>query len=205
MYAFHGALLYVTHGAWIYNLPQSFNNVGLGAFLGIPHPIWAMLIMLLVGAWVLSQTSWGRALYAVGSNPEAARLSGIRVKQILLGAFIVNGALVGLATMFFATRFSSIQSSTGIGFEFQVITVVLIGGVNIFGGSGRVLGVALGALLIGLADNAFVFLRISAYWVEAFQGIIILLAVSLDNLRLRRRHVKEPGARILRGLSREGR
>ena len=187
LYAYRGALILVTQGAWIYNLPASFNQVGLGHILGIPNPIWAMALVLVVGTVVLRYTTWGRSLYAIGSNTEAARLAGIPVRWVLLGAFAANGALVGLATMFFATRFSAIQSTTGSGFEFVVITAVLVGGANIFGGTGRLLGVAMGALLLGLADSAFVFLKISSYWVQAFQGFVILLAVSLDNLKLRRR------------------
>ena len=167
----------------------SFNHVGLGHILGIPNPIWAMAVVLVVGTVVLRYTAWGRSLYAIGSNIEAARLAGIPVRWALLGAFAANGALVGFATMFFATRFSAIQSTTGSGFEFVVITAVLVGGANIFGGTGRLLGVAMGALLLGLADSAFVFLKISSYWVQAFQGFVILLAVSLDNLQFRRRRL----------------
>lgn len=194
LYAYRGALILVTHGAWIYNVPASFNRVGLGRILGIPNPIWAMAAVLAIGTVVLRYTAWGRALYAIGSNTEAARLAGIPVRWVLLGAFAANGALVGLATMFFATRFSAIQSTTGSGFEFVVITAVLVGGANIFGGTGRLLGVAMGALLLGLADSAFVFLKISSYWVQAFQGFVILLAVSLDNLNLRRRRTAAPTA-----------
>lgn len=187
LYAYRGALILVTQGAWIYNVPRSFNQIGLGDVLGIPNPIWAMAIVLVVGTVVLRYTTWGRALYAIGSNTEAARLAGIPVRRVLLGAFAANGALVGLATMFFATRFSAIQSTTGSGFEFVIITAVLVGGANIFGGTGRLLGVAMGALLLGLADSAFVFLKISSYWVQAFQGFVILVAVSLDNISFRRR------------------
>lgn len=193
LYAFRGALILVTQGAWIYNLPPSFNEVGLGHILGIPNPIWAMALVLAVGSLVLRYTTWGRSLYAIGSNVEAARLAGIPVRGVLLGAFVANGALVGLATMFFATRFSAIQSTTGSGFEFVVITAVLVGGANIFGGSGRLSGVALGALVLGLADSAFVFLKISSYWVQAFQGFVILLAVSLDNLQIQRRRKEGRG------------
>jgi len=184
---FRGALIYFTKGAWIYQLPPDFRSVGLGTFLGIPNPIWAMLVVLLLGAWVLSSTTWGRSLYAVGSNPEAARLSGIRVPLVQASVFVVLGALVGLATMFYATRFSTIQSNQGQGFEFVVITAVVVGGVHIFGGSGTVLGVALGALLVGITGTALTFLDISAYWEQALQGLFILLAVAFDSLRSRRR------------------
>ncbi|MCL4454408.1 MAG: ABC transporter permease [Deinococcus sp.] len=187
MSVFRGLLIYFTKGAWIYSLPQDFRSVGLGTFLGIQNPIWAMIIVLLVAAWLFSSTAWGRSLYAVGSNPEAARLSGIRVPFVQASVFVVLGALVGLATMFYATRFSTIQSNTGQGFEFVVITAVVVGGVNIFGGSGTVLGVALGALLVGITGTALTFLGISAYWEQAIQGLFILLAVAFDSVRLRRR------------------
>ncbi|HEU4742118.1 MAG TPA: ABC transporter permease [Meiothermus sp.] len=184
---FRGTLIYFTKGAWIYQLPEDFRGVGLGTFLGLPNPIWAMAVVLLAGAWVLSATPWGRALYAVGSNPDAARLSGIRVPFVQASVFVACGALVGLATMFYATRFSTIQSNTGQGFEFLVITAVVVGGTNIFGGSGTVLGVALGALLVGVTGTALTFLKISAYWEQALQGLFILLAVAFDALRSRRR------------------
>lgn len=190
---FRGALIYFTKGAWIYQLPEDFRRVGLGTFLGIPYPIWAMAVVLLAGAWVLSATPWGRALYAVGSNPEAARLSGIRVPFVQASVFVVCGALVGLATMFYATRFSTIQSNTGQGFEFLVITAVVVGGTNIFGGAGTVLGVALGALLVGVTGTALTFLKISAYWEQALQGLFILLAVAFDAVRSRRHHTRTGG------------
>ncbi|PZA05746.1 MULTISPECIES: ABC transporter permease [unclassified Meiothermus] len=192
---FRGALIYFTKGAWIYQLPEDFRRVGLGTFLGIPYPIWALALVLLLGAWVLSSTPWGRALYAVGSNPEAARLSGIRVPFVQASAFVACGALVGLATMFYATRFSTIQSNTGQGFEFLVITAVVVGGVNVFGGSGTVLGVALGALLVGVTGTALTFLRISAYWEQALQGLFILLAVAFDAVRAQRRRFASRRAR----------
>jgi ribose/xylose/arabinose/galactoside ABC-type transport system permease subunit len=184
---FRGALIYVTQGAWIYDLPASFRNVSLGSFLGLPNPIWAMIITLLIGAWVLRQTAWGRALYAVGSNPEAARLSGIRVPWITLSAFALNGALVGLAAMFYASRFSTIQSNTGVGFEFLVITAVVVGGIHIFGGSGTVVGMALGALLVSITGTVLTFLHISAYWERTLHGLFILLAVGFGVLRERQR------------------
>jgi rhamnose transport system permease protein len=195
---FRGALIYTTGGGWIYDLPEAFRSVSLGSTLGVPNPILAMVVTLLVGTFVLSRTDWGRALYAVGSNPEAARLSGLSVPWLTASAFAVNGALVGLAAMFFASRFSTIQSNTGVGFEFLVITAVVVGGVHIFGGSGTVLGVALGALLVSVTGTVLTFLHISAYWERTLHGLFILLAVGFGVLRARRRR------RVRRRLEKAG-
>jgi len=131
----------------------------------------------------LSHTRWGGSLYAVGSNPAAARLAGLSLERTLLSTFVFQGLMVGLATVAFTTRFTTIEPAAGQGFEFAVITAVVLGGTNVFGGSGTVLGTFLGALLVGVIATALTFLRISAYWVDAVQGSFILLAVGLDALR----------------------
>lgn len=158
--------------------------------LGVPNPVWIAALTLLVGSWVLRNTAWGRALYAVGSNTEAARLSGIGPDRMLISAFVANGALVGLATLALVTRFSTIQSNVGTGFEFLVITAVVVGGAHIFGGSGTVVGVTLGALLVGVTGTVLVFLEISAFWERTLHGLFILLAVGYGVLRERRRNVR---------------
>jgi rhamnose transport system permease protein len=186
---YRGALLYFTGGAWVYDLPRGFRQIGLGKILGVANPIWIAVLVLLAGSLLLRYTAWGRALYAVGSNRQAARLSGIRTEATIVSALAANGAVVGIAAMVFSTRFSTIQSNVGSGFEFLVITAVVVGGVHIFGGSGTVIGVALGSLLVGVTGTALVFLDISAYWERALHGLFILLAVSFGVLRARRRRV----------------
>jgi ribose/xylose/arabinose/galactoside ABC-type transport system permease subunit len=183
MNLYRGALIYYTQGDWIYDLPPSFREVGLGRFLEIPHPIWVALLTAGLMAWILTRTPWGRGLYAVGSNPGAARLTGLHPSRILLAAFTANGLLVGLAAMLYATRFSAIQSNTGIGFELLVIAAAVVGGVNIFGGSGTVLGVLLGALLMSTIGTALTFFRVSSFWEPTLRGFFILLAVAFDTLR----------------------
>lgn len=184
---FRGSLLYFTGGRWVYNLPPGFREIGLGSVLGIPNPVWLAVLTLVIGAWVLRNTAWGRALYAVGSNAEAARLSGIGPKRMLVSAFVANGALVGLATLALVTRFSTIQSNAGTGYEFLVITAVVVGGAHIFGGSGTVVGIVLGSLLVGVTGTVLVFLEISAFWERTLHGLFILLAVGYGVLRERRR------------------
>lgn len=182
---YRGALLYLTGAAWVYDLPAGFRNIGTGSVLGIPNPIWIAALTMLLGALALSRTAWGRSLYALGSDPEAARLSGLRTRAILLSAFAINGALVGLTSLIFASRFSTIQSNIGTGFEFLVITAVVVGGAHIFGGSGTVLGVTLGSLLVGITGTVLVFLEISAFWEQAVHGLFILLAVGFTAVRAR--------------------
>lgn len=180
---FRGALLYVTGGSWIYDLPGDYRQIGLGNVLGAPNPIWISVLTLLAGSFLLNNTAWGRSLYAVGSNPEASHLSGIKPGRVLMSAFAANGALVGLAALIYSTRFSTIQSNVGTGFEFLVITAVVVGGAHIFGGSGTVIGVALGSLLVGVTGTVLVFLRISAFWEGSLHGLFILLAVGFDVAR----------------------
>lgn len=184
---YRGALLYFTGGAWVYDLPADFRRVALGEFLGIDNPLWIAGLVMVAFSLVLSRTSWGRSLYAVGSNPEAARLSGLRVNHVLLGAFALNGALVAIAALVYATRFSTIQSNIGSGYEFLVITAVVVGGAHIFGGSGTVLGIALGTLLVGITGTVLVFLEVSAFWERSLHGLFILLAVGFDVVRSRMR------------------
>jgi rhamnose transport system permease protein len=181
-----GAIILITGGSWIYDLPANFRAVGTGTFLGLPIPVWLMAGATLLGWYLLSHTRWGRSVYALGSSPEAARLAGIPVRWTQLSVFIFQGALVGVATMAFATRFTTIQSNTGSGFEFLVITAVVVGGTNIFGGSGTLLGTFLGALLVSVTGTTLTFLRISAFWEGALQGLFILVSVTLDAIRSRR-------------------
>lgn len=198
---YRGVLLFVTGGAWVYDLPPDFRQVGLGSVLGIENPIWMAALTLLIGSFVLRNTAWGRSLYAVGSSEEAARLSGVKTANVITSAFTVNGALVGVAAMVFAPRFSTVQSNIGTGFEFLVITAVVVGGVHIFGGSGTVVGVALGSLLVGITGTVLVFLEISAFWEQTLHGLFILLAVGFGVFQAQRRSAKARQARAEAGPS----
>jgi rhamnose transport system permease protein len=172
-------MIVVTDGSWTV-LPEGFRALGAGNMLGIPNPIIFTIAVLLLGNFILSHTTWGRSLYAVGSNPAAARLAGINLERTLLSVFVFQGAMIGLTTMAFTTRFTTIEPQAGQGFEFVVITAVVLGGTNVFGGSGTVIGSFLGALLVGVINTALIFLRISVYWEQTVQGMFILLAIILD-------------------------
>jgi ribose/xylose/arabinose/galactoside ABC-type transport system permease subunit len=122
-------------------------------------------------------------VYALGSNPAAAGLVGIDVPAVTFSVFALNGLLVGLATMMHVTRFSMVQTQEGLGLEFLVITAVVVGGTNIFGGSGNVIGTYLGVVLITVTSSALTFVGIPATWDQAIRGLFILAAVTADIIR----------------------
>lgn len=172
-----GVMTWVTQGVWIRNLPPAFTALGEGALLGLPYAVWVALASALLGTLWLGRTRHGRHAYAVGSSARAARLTGIRVGGVLLGLFVGSGALVGLAALVQASRFTVIQSNMGKGFELHVITAVVVGGAEIFGGRGTVLGSVLGALLLAVIGTALTFLRVPAEWEPTVQGALILAAI----------------------------
>jgi rhamnose transport system permease protein len=179
-----GSLILSTGGRWIYGLPPGF-AISRTALLGIPIPIFTLILFGIAFALWLKYSAKGRELYAVGGNAEAARLSGISERQVTIQVFIMNGLLVGLAAILYATNFTAIQSNVAPGFELTVITAAVIGGVSILGGTGNVVGALLGALLLQTIGTALVFLHIRAEWFLTVQGSLILLTILLDVFRRR--------------------
>jgi rhamnose transport system permease protein len=180
-----GGLILVTGGRWIYGLPQGF-DLSHQVWLGIPVPIFALLVLGIGFSLWLRYTMPGRKIYAVGGNAEAARLSGISERHVTLGVFTLHGLLVGVAAVLYATNFSSIQASVASGLELTVITAAVIGGVSILGGSGTVAGAIIGAILLQTIGTAMVFLRVRAEWFQTIQGALILLTILLDVFRRRK-------------------
>jgi len=138
--ALRGAIVWWTKGYWVMPLPPGWKFLGTTHILGLPLPVWIGWAAVLAAAYVLAHTIIGREVYALGSNPQAARLAGIDTARVTFWVFAVSGLLVGLATMLHVTRFSMVQTQEGLGLEFLVITAVVVGGTNIFGGSGTVVG-----------------------------------------------------------------
>jgi rhamnose transport system permease protein len=133
-------------------------------------------------AWTLWNVAAGRAVYATGSNREAARLAGMHPSRIVFGVFTILGALSGLAAVLNSVRFNQIPSNAGLGLELKVIAAVVIGGTAITGGKGSILGTVLGVILMGAIGPALTFLGVGAYWEKAIQGAIILAAIVIDAL-----------------------
>ena len=139
-----------------------------------------------LSAVVLRQTRFGRSVYAVGSNPEAAEILGIRTGLVTFIVFSVCGLLSGIAGVLWGILFGTINATAATGVTLQVVAAVVVGGVNIFGGSGTVVGAALGALFLGFISNALILVRLSQFWLQALYGVVILVAVALDAFLLRR-------------------
>ena len=181
---FRGALITVTGGQWI-TIPPSVQALTQETLLMMPISVYIALgTAVLIGIY-LRNFEGGRRLYAYGSNPEGARLVGTNVTVAQGLPFIINGALVGLAGVVIASQFDNIQSNGGQGFELTVIAAVVVGGANIFGGSGTVIGTLLGALLISVLGTILIFFHVSAYWEETVQGAILLLAVAVYTVRVK--------------------
>ena len=188
MIGLRDALRWTTQGAWVQNLPATFQWFGLpqSAF-----PAIAGLLTIVVFAgfsWGLRYTAPGRLLYLTGSNVEAARLAGINTARVKIAAFGCLGALTALAAILNSVRFGQIPPNAGIGLEMKVIAAVVVGGTAITGGRGTLAGTLLGVILLGAIGPALTYLGISAYWERAIQGAIILVAVGLNVLPSRARH-----------------
>jgi rhamnose transport system permease protein len=180
------------------DMPRSFLRLGTMTVAGVPVLALVALVVVLAAGWYLGSYRSGRELYAMGSEPAAARLSGIPVERRLFAAFVANGALAGLAGMLYAARFGTLDAVVGTGLELQVVAAAVVGGVAIFGGSGTVYGAAVGALLLQTMTTSLVVLRINPFWQRAVVGALILLAISLDRFLVTRLD------RRLRGRSARG-
>lgn len=180
-----GGLIAITSGAWITNLPAGY---GLSQMkpLGIPMPIYFMLILTLAAAFWMRYSTAGRSIYAVGGNAEAARLSGISRPKTIMMVFAIHGVFVGIAAVLFATQLSVIQSTVPPNLELTIITASVVGGVSILGGTGTVIGSTLAAVLLAAIGSSLIFINLSPYWLRAVQGVMILLTVLADLMR--RRH-----------------
>lgn len=185
---YRGMIFLYSGGTWInaFEYPEWFSRVTKGKPLGIPNLILFAVAIAILVYFFLNYTRTGRDIYAVGSNPAAARVAGIDVQRITFLVYVISGVLCGLAGVLWASRFEAAQTNTALGFELQTVAAAVVGGVNIFGGSGTVLGVILGAFLLGVINNALTLVRISPFWQLAAQGMLILLAVIVDSAVLRR-------------------
>jgi len=192
MVALRDGLRWITQGAWIQDLPSSFQWFGQSQTASELITVGSAAILTLAMSWGLRNLAAGRIVYATGSDPNAARLAGIDPKLVVFAAFVITGALTGFAAMFNAVRFHQIPSNAGIGLELKVIAAAVVGGVSISGGRGTVLGTMLGLLLLGIIGPALTFLGFSAYWERAIEGAIILIAVSMEAVRVAPRLRSEP-------------
>jgi ribose transport system permease protein len=176
-----GLALVLTGGLLITVTEPSYSNFGRGEWLGLKYGIWAWLVFALVLGFVLSRTTLGRYIYASGGNPEAARLSGIRVNMVRTITFVISGFSASLAGVLVGSRVATGQADAGIGIEFTVIAGIVIGGVSIFGGEGAIWRSVLGVLLLTMIGNGFNLMNVQPIYAQIFQGAVILLAVGIDS------------------------
>ncbi len=174
-----GLALVFTHGQPITGFPDDFRALGAGAVGPIPMPVIVAAIVFGLGHFVLTRTTFGRFVYAFGNNPEAARLSGINTTRIQITVYAVTGLLAALAGILLIGRLDSAAPTLGVGYEFDSITAVVVGGTSLFGGEGGLAGTLLGVLIIGVINNGLNLLNINALWEQVVKGAVIALALLL--------------------------
>jgi ribose/xylose/arabinose/galactoside ABC-type transport system permease subunit len=161
-------------------VPTAWLNLTSLHVLGVPAVVLIAIVVMLTAGLVLTQTAIGRELFAIGSNPDAAALIGIRVHRRRCGAFAVAGLLAGFDGALWASRYATVDARVATGFELTVVASVVVGGVAIRGGAGSVLGVALGALLLLVIQNGLTLVRIDPLWLQGVYGLVIVAAVTID-------------------------
>lgn len=182
-----GVVLVLTHGDSIRNIPESFIRAGLRDVGGIPMPVVVLLVVAVASHLMLTYTSYGRRIYALGGNEDAARLSGINTCRVKLSAYVLSSTFSAVTGILFIARFRSAQANAGFGMELDAIAAAVIGGTSLMGGQGTVPGVLIGATIMGVIRNGLVLMEVSSYWQELIIGSIIVLAGVLDIIRSRRR------------------
>lgn len=184
MNVFRGLTFEASGGKWVsaHQMPISFKSIATGSLLGINNLILIAIAIYVIAYYFLSHTRTGRRIYAVGSNPESAEISGIRSGRILWLVYTVMGGLSGLAGVLWVSKFASAQGDTASGYELSVIAACVLGGVSIAGGVGKISGIILGSVLLGILNNALPMINVSAFWQMFIQGAIILIAVLVNAL-----------------------
>jgi inositol transport system permease protein len=180
MTVWRGATLILNDGSPISGFDAGYRWWGNGAVAGIPVPIMLFGLIAAVGFVTERYTRYGRYIYAVGGNPEAARLNGLDVQAIITSVYVIVGALSGLAGFLLSARLGAAEAVGGVGYELRVIASVVIGGTSLAGGQGGIGGTVIGALLIGVLTNGLVIMHVSSYWQQVVIGLIIVAAVAFD-------------------------
>lgn len=182
-----GFAFIMTQGIPVYGLPESIKTLGRGYFLGIPIPVYILALVFFIGWWMLEQTSFGRHLYAIGGNEEVARLSGINVLVKKIQIYSLSGFFAGLSGVIMLSRLNSGQPATSEGFEMDVITAAVLGGVSVAGGQGKIINVVAGVLIMGMLSNGMTLMNLDEYWQWVAKGAVLLFAVAFDNMQRRRK------------------
>lgn len=175
----------MTEGQPIVDNTLSFRDLGNGYVAGVPAPVVVMLVVYGAAWFLLERTKYGRHVYAVGGNPEAARLAGVEVKRILTSVYVIAGALAGLAGLIFAAQVVSAQPTAGNGYELDAIAAVVLGGTALAGGKGRIIGTLIGSIILGVLSTGLILMNVQYFTQLLIKGIVIILAVAIDSLKQR--------------------
>lgn len=168
----------------IYNLPKEFKLIGQGFIWSIPIPTMILIVVAIVVHVILSKTVFGRHIYAIGGNSDAAKYAGINVHKVKILVYIINGVIAGLAAVVQTARVGAGMPTIGEGFELEAVASVVIGGAAMSGGSGSILGTILGSVVLGVLSNGLSLLNVDSYVMQVVRGLIVILAVLLDQVRI---------------------
>lgn len=182
MTIYSGITYIITGGGSIFGFPKAFEFIGQGYILGIPVPIIILVITYAIGFFILNNTRFGRYIYGIGANEKASILSGVDVIKIKYAVYILSGLLSSIASVVMLSRINSALPNTGTGLEFDVVTAVVLGGVSVNGGEGRLQGVIIGLLIIGILSNGMILLGVGEYFQTVVKGVVLLTAVGIDNV-----------------------
>lgn len=183
--AVRGLMRVPTYGNTIYYTPEAYNAFGASKIGGIPLPVITLLVCFIIAYFLLSRTRFGRELYAIGGNKEAARASGINPEKRIRQVYLISAFLAGLAGWMIAGRLTSVIGNLGEGMSFEVLAACVVGGVSLQGGRGTIIGLFGGVLLLSTVGSGLNLTNVSAFWVSTIRGLIILLAMIIDSQKIR--------------------
>jgi len=175
-----GLTMLYTKGFPVSGLGKSFSYAGTGWLLGIPLPVWISGIVVFIAYILTTKTKFGRYIYAIGGNENAAKLSGIHINKVKVIVYTLAGLLAAVGGIMVTSRLDSAQPNAGLSYELDAIAAVVIGGTSLSGGKGKIMGTVLGAIIIGVLNNGLVLLNVSPFWQQVVKGFVILLAVIID-------------------------
>src|SRR5215217_5153485 len=181
-----GVVLVLTDASTVQPLPDSFANIANGDFLGLPNLLWMFVAVVIIASFVLRRTVFGRYVYAVGSNPESARLAGVPVTRVLVAVYAIAGLLAAVGGVLFTSRLNAGVPTAGTGYELNAIAACVIGGASLFGAKGGAFGAAAGALIVGTLNNGGNLLAVNAFYLQIIIGALILAAVAFDQWQSKR-------------------
>lgn len=177
---YRGLLLFVTESKWLMNLPPFITNLTRGKFCGLPYSFYIMVALVAITWWILRYTHFGRAVYAVGGNQEAAIRAGIKVPRTLMGVYIYTGIMCGFAGLLNAARVGNVQPSGALHLEMTVVAAVILGGTSILGGVGNPVGTVFGVILMTIFENLLVLLYVPTYWQKFFEGALMIFIIVMN-------------------------